>query len=126
MDLGLLIWLHLASVPLPLAITPVQAGSRNKATVAKAALAHLVGDAVEQAYKLGDALEKRRNLMDAWANFCAGRAGDVVALRLEAPNSSLARTTSRRDRIPLRPDYAAARGRAADCLVRFEGWSLSL
>ena len=37
--------------------------------VAEAALAHLVGDAVERAYRRGDALEKRRELMDAWAQF---------------------------------------------------------
>jgi integrase len=37
--------------------------------VAEAALAHLVGDAVERAYRRGDALEKRRKLMDAWAEF---------------------------------------------------------
>jgi hypothetical protein len=37
--------------------------------VAEAALAHLVGDAVERAYRRGDALEKRRKLMDAWSNF---------------------------------------------------------
>ena len=35
--------------------------------VAEAALAHVVGDAVERAYRRGDALEKRRGLMDAWA-----------------------------------------------------------
>ena len=35
--------------------------------VAEAALAHFVGDAVERAYRRGDALEKRRRLMDAWA-----------------------------------------------------------
>jgi integrase len=32
--------------------------------VAEAALAHVVGDATEQAYRRGDALEKRRKLMD--------------------------------------------------------------
>ncbi|MBQ0820180.1 integrase arm-type DNA-binding domain-containing protein [Microvirga sp. HBU67558] len=37
--------------------------------VAEAALAHLVGDAVERAYRRGDALEKRRKLMDAWSSF---------------------------------------------------------
>ncbi len=37
--------------------------------VAEAALSHLVGDAVERAYRRGDALEKRRDLMDAWASF---------------------------------------------------------
>jgi integrase len=35
--------------------------------LAEAALAHLVGDAVERAYRRGDALEKRRELMEAWA-----------------------------------------------------------
>jgi integrase len=39
--------------------------------VAEAALAHRVGDAVEQAYRRGDALAKRRRLMEAWADFCA-------------------------------------------------------
>jgi integrase len=38
--------------------------------IAEAALAHLVGDAVERAYRRGDALEKRRTLMDAWAAYC--------------------------------------------------------
>lgn len=37
--------------------------------VAEAALAHAVGDATEQAYRRGDALEKRRALMNAWAEF---------------------------------------------------------
>jgi integrase len=38
--------------------------------VAEAALAHVVGDATERAYRRGDALEKRRRLMDAWASYC--------------------------------------------------------
>ena len=33
--------------------------------IAEAALAHVVGDAAEQAYRRGDALEKRRALMQA-------------------------------------------------------------
>jgi integrase len=37
--------------------------------VAEAALAHVVGDASERAYRRGDALEKRRALMNAWADF---------------------------------------------------------
>jgi integrase len=37
--------------------------------VAEAALAHVVGDATERAYRRGDALEKRRELMDAWASW---------------------------------------------------------
>lgn len=40
--------------------------------VAEAALAHLVGDETERAYRRGDALAKRRELMDAWAAFCVG------------------------------------------------------
>ncbi|MEG9524290.1 MAG: integrase arm-type DNA-binding domain-containing protein [Hyphomicrobiales bacterium] len=39
--------------------------------LAEAALAHLVGDETERAYRRGDALEKRRHLMDAWAAFVA-------------------------------------------------------
>ena len=37
--------------------------------VAEAALAHQVGDETERAYRRGDALAKRRKLMDAWARF---------------------------------------------------------
>lgn len=33
------------------------------------ALAHRVGNEVEGAYRRGDALEKRRELMKAWAKF---------------------------------------------------------
>lgn len=40
--------------------------------VAEAALSHVVGDKAEQAYRRGDALEKRRALMKAWAAFCEG------------------------------------------------------
>lgn len=38
--------------------------------VAEAALAHKVGNAVEQAYRRSDALEKRRELMAAWSLHC--------------------------------------------------------
>ncbi|VFU08404.1 Integrase (fragment) [Methylocella tundrae] len=38
--------------------------------IAEAALAHQIGDKAEQAYRRGDALEKRRALMDDWAAFC--------------------------------------------------------
>ncbi len=51
--------------------------------LAEAALAHVVGDKVEVAYRRGDALEKRRRLMQAWADYCAGveASGVVVPLR---------------------------------------------
>jgi len=39
--------------------------------VAEAALAHLSGDAVERAYARSDLFEKRRDLMDQWAQFLA-------------------------------------------------------
>ncbi len=42
--------------------------------VAEAALAHKIGDATEQAYRRGTALEKRRALMQAWADFLGGFA----------------------------------------------------
>jgi integrase len=38
--------------------------------MAEMALAHSVGSAVEQAYRRSDLFEKRRKLMDAWAEFC--------------------------------------------------------
>lgn len=43
--------------------------------VAEAALAHIVGDKVEQAYRRGDALDKRRVLMDAWEAYCGSANG---------------------------------------------------
>src|SRR5262249_8977265 len=50
--------------------------------VAEMALAHAIPNAVEAAYRRGDLFEKRRRLMDAWAEFCGKRAsGKVVALR---------------------------------------------
>ncbi|WP_292900116.1 tyrosine-type recombinase/integrase [Nitratireductor sp.] len=48
--------------------------------VAEAALAHAVGDSVERAYRRGDALEKRRQLMDAWAAYVTGAPDGVVRL----------------------------------------------
>ena len=38
--------------------------------IAEAALAHVIGDKVEQAYRRGDLFEKRRRLMQQWATFC--------------------------------------------------------
>ena len=55
--------------------------------VCEAALAHVVGNAVEQAYRRGDALEKRRALMDAWAAYLDGAYGraNVVPLKASSP-----------------------------------------
>jgi integrase len=50
--------------------------------VAEAALAHVVGDETERAYRRGDALEKRRKLMIAWANYCEPKKpGNVLELK---------------------------------------------
>jgi integrase len=37
------------------------------------ALAHVIGDKAEQAYRRSDALEKRRSLMDEWAAYCVAQ-----------------------------------------------------
>ena len=39
--------------------------------VVETALAHVIGDKAEQAYRRSDALEKRRKLMDQWAAYCS-------------------------------------------------------
>lgn len=39
--------------------------------LAEQALAHVLENKVEAAYRRGDALEKRRTMMDDWANFCS-------------------------------------------------------
>lgn len=41
--------------------------------VAEAALSHAIGDATEKAYRRGDALAKRRALMEDWAKYCTGQ-----------------------------------------------------
>jgi integrase len=43
------------------------------------ALAHTIGNKVEAAYRRGDALEKRRKLMEAWAQWCEPKPANVVA-----------------------------------------------
>ena len=49
--------------------------------IAEAALAHVVGDETERAYRRGDALKKRGELMRAWAAFCSGQTvGTKVAV----------------------------------------------
>jgi integrase len=46
--------------------------------VAEAALAHVIGDEAEQAYRRGDALAKRRALMQAWADYIENRTADNI------------------------------------------------
>lgn len=45
------------------------------------ALAHQIGNKAERAYRRSTALEKRRDLMNAWSDFCDGKQGQVVAFR---------------------------------------------
>ncbi len=56
--------------------------------VVEAALAHTVGNKVEAAYRRGDMFDKRRKLMEAWAEFC-WKSGpvkaDVIPLRPGRP-----------------------------------------
>jgi integrase len=50
------------------------------------AMAHAVGNKVEAAYRRGDMFAKRRQLADAWAQFCGEeRAETVVPLRQRRP-----------------------------------------
>jgi integrase len=52
------------------------------------ALAHTVGDAVERAYLRSDAFNKRRRMMQMWADFCDKNqrvaTGTVVPIRSAA------------------------------------------
>lgn len=53
--------------------------------VAESALGHKVGNEVERAYRRSDALEKRRKLMQAWADYlAASKGGNIVKLQKSA------------------------------------------
>lgn len=49
--------------------------------VKEAALAHVVKNKTEAAYRRGDHFEKRRELMDAWAAYATGESAKVVRIR---------------------------------------------
>jgi integrase len=52
--------------------------------IIETALAHVIGDKTEQAYRRGDALEKRRAVMEAWASYCdPRRLNNVVPISRE-------------------------------------------
>jgi integrase len=58
--------------------------------VAEAALAHIVGNSTEAAYRRGDLFEKRRQLMAAWSDFCgqsAMREPVPIELALSLPSA---------------------------------------
>jgi integrase len=49
--------------------------------VAEMALAHIIGSKVEQAYRRGNMLDRRRRLMDDWESYClTGNWGNVIQL----------------------------------------------
>jgi integrase len=49
--------------------------------LAEAALAHAIGDKAEQAYRRDDALERRRQLMQQWSNYCTDKGAKIISLR---------------------------------------------
>lgn len=52
--------------------------------VAEQALAHRVGDETERAYRRSDALEKRRELMQAWGDYCDAKTNVVILAARQA------------------------------------------
>jgi integrase len=56
--------------------------------IIEAALAHVIGDAAEQAYARGDMLARRRQLMESWTEYCSkpdDANGVIVPLRTGVP-----------------------------------------
>ena len=52
--------------------------------VCEQALGHTISNAVERTYQRGDLFKKRRRLMDAWADYCAGAAAGDKVVQLPA------------------------------------------
>jgi integrase len=55
--------------------------------VAELALAHKVGDETERAYRRGDAIKKRRALMEAWSIYCGSEAPKSNVLPFKVGNA---------------------------------------
>jgi integrase len=57
--------------------------------IAEAALAHIIGDKVEQAYRRGDLFDKRRRLMKEWATFCTSAPvkADILSISCHVRSS---------------------------------------
>lgn len=56
--------------------------------VCEMALAHTIGNKAEAAYRRGDLFDKRRKLMEAWAGYCARKAGAKVVPLHEAQQAA--------------------------------------
>lgn len=57
--------------------------------VAEMALAHVVKNRVEAAYRRGDLMEKRRELMDDWATFCRKSVAQQSTKREKASGDAI-------------------------------------
>ena len=79
--------------------------------LAEAALGHAVGDSTELAYRRGDALEKRRAMMEAWAQWCEPRDHQYPAV----PQRGL---TRRQQSTPADRDAVSTFTRAIQLLER--------
>jgi integrase len=55
--------------------------------VVEMALAHVITDKTEAAYRRGDLLTKRRDLMDRWADYCDEGLGNVFELPVKGANA---------------------------------------
>jgi hypothetical protein len=54
-------------------------GSPFSSKLRETGLAHTLPNKAEAAYRRGDALEKRRAMMEAWAQRCEPKGGNVLA-----------------------------------------------
>lgn len=70
--------------------------------VCEMALAHAIGNKAEAAYRRGDLFDKRRKLMEAWASYCAKKAGDKVALLRETSQAACGRAYDARSSVSAR------------------------
>ncbi|EAQ45164.1 putative integrase dna protein [Roseobacter sp. MED193] len=61
--------------------TWVQDSDAASYDVAETALAHIIGGKVERAYARSDLLDRRRILMQKWADFVTGAEAKVVPLQ---------------------------------------------
>lgn len=55
--------------------------------ITEAALAHALADKVEAAYRRSDLFDKRRALMEAWAQYCASEQASPRTAAIMAPKS---------------------------------------
>lgn len=64
----------------PASVTGSQKKPIFRGDVAEAALAHMVSNKTEAAYRRGKLLDKRSKLMDAWGSYCEGLRASVIRM----------------------------------------------